>query len=248
MTYPSGNQDPQQWGTPMGYGQPQEIPPLGPPPKSNAGWIVLASMLVLALLGGAGLLVVGAKDTVAGSAVAASGAAPVSDTVRTSTAKPTTTSKKPPKADAKLSYTEYEGPWDFKMGDVSLRADWIEGRDHDTCAPIEKDGKLTALGCRYAAELVLSAEGGALRFAQFILVMPDAATAKTAAAEIDQKALKPRAGTTIDDFATGKWKAGAQEQFVVVTLATATSAVDEPTVQKYLGYRHADILAALLFR
>ncbi|MEV0079393.1 hypothetical protein AB0H58_23565 [Nocardia neocaledoniensis] len=247
MTYPSGNQDPQQWGAPMGYGQPQEIPPLGQSPKSNAGWIVLASMLVLALLGGAGLLVVGAKDTVAGSAVAASGAAPVSDTVRTSTAKPTT-SKNPPKADAKLSYTEYDGPWDFKMGDVALRADWIEGRDHDTCAPIEKDGKLTALGCRYAAELVLSAEGGALRFAQFILVMPDAATAKTAAAEIDQKALKPRAGTTIDDFATGKWKAGAQEQFVVVTLATATSAVDEPTVQKYLGYRHADILAALLFR
>ncbi|MFC4124198.1 hypothetical protein [Nocardia rhizosphaerae] len=246
MTYPPGGQMP--WGQPIQHTppQPQEIPPLGPPPKSNAGWIVVAVVLVVGLLGGAGLLVLGTRDAVPGTAVAASGLVPATTTERT--APTTTTAKKPVSAGAKLSYTEYEGPWDFKLGDVELHADWVEGRDNDSCAPIERDGALTAAGCQYAAELVHSAESGGLRLTQFILAMPDAAAAKSAAADFDQKSLKPRAGTTIDDFATGKFKTGSQDQFVVITLATATSAVDEATVTKYLGYRHSDILGALLFR
>ncbi|MFD6390967.1 hypothetical protein [Nocardia sp. NPDC060259] len=203
-------------------------------------------VLVVGLLSGAGLLMLGARDGISGSAVAASSATTPTTAGRSTT--PTITVKKPVPAGAKLSYTEYEGPWDFKWDKVELHTDWIEGRDHDTCASIEKDGKLTALGCKYAAEFVLSAESGGLRFTQFILAMPDAAIAKSAAAEFDQKALKPRSGTTIDNFATGKWKAGAQDEFVVVTLATATSAIDPGLVQKYLGYRHADIISALLFR
>ncbi|UGT48302.1 hypothetical protein [Nocardia asteroides] len=116
------------------------------------------------------------------------------------------------------------------------------------CDPIDQSGKLAGLGCRYAAELELSAEAGGVRFLQFILAMPDAATATTAAAEIDDTDLKARPGSRIENYATGKWKAGAQDQFVVITMVTATAAVDTALVNKYLGYRHADILGAIAFR
>ncbi|KAF0836749.1 hypothetical protein [Nocardia caishijiensis] len=247
MTYPPEQQDPEPWGQPSketAYPQfPQEIPPLAPPPRnSGSAWIVIALVVVAGLVGGTGLLVWAGNDGVAGSAVAASA------TDVPSTRKTTTTEKPPSKAGERLSYTDYEGPWDFKFDNVELHADWVDGRDHTSCAPIENDGKLTQLGCRYAAEMVLSAEGGGIKFTQFILAMPNEAAAEAAADKIEDKDFDLRPGSYIKDFATGKWRAGAQAEFVVITLATATSAVDEATVDKYLRYRHTDIITAILFR
>ncbi len=243
MTYPQGQQDP--WGQqPGGYAQ--EIPPLGPPPpKSNAGWIVIALVVVAGLIVGAGLLISAGRD-VAGTAVAASATGKPSD--YTTSRKPTTTTKPAPKPAARLSYADYEGPWNFKLGDVEMKADWVEGRDHKDCAPIAKGGKLTGLGCQYATEMLLTAEGGAVKFTQFVLAMKDAAAAETAADQVEEKDLNVRAAGMIDDFATGKWKAGASKEFVVITLVTATSAVEEALVEKYLRYRHGDIVGAIGFR
>lgn len=244
MTYPSGQQDPAPWGQPpAAYAQ--EIPPLGPPPpKSNAVWIVIALVVVAGLIVGAGLLISAGRD-VAGTAVAASATGKPSTGSSTS-AKPTTTTK--PKAGARLSYADYEGPWNFKLGDVEMKADWVEGRDHKDCAPIAKGSKLTGLGCEYATEMLLTAEGGAVKFTQFVLAMKDATAAETAADQVEEKDLNVRAAGMIDDFATGKWKAGASKEFVVITLVTATGAVEEAVVEKYLRYRHGDIVAAIAFR
>ncbi|MEU4597753.1 hypothetical protein [Nocardia sp. NPDC023988] len=248
MTYPP--QDPAPWGQPSketAYPPfAQEVPPLAPPPRNSGGaWIVIALVVVAGLVGGTSLLVWAGNSGVAGSAVAASA------TDVPSTRKPTTTSttgKPPSKSGERLSYTDYEGQWDFKFDNVELHADWVDGRDHTSCAPIEHAGKLTELGCQYAAELVLSAEGGGLKFTQFILAMPDKATAAAAADKIEDKDFELRPGSYIKDFATGKWRAGSQAEFVVITLATATSAVDAATVEKYLRYRHTDIITAILFR
>ncbi|WP_446223941.1 hypothetical protein ACTWPB_01365 [Nocardia sp. IBHARD005] len=251
MTYPSGQQNPAPWGQPGAYGPgpsayAQEIAPLEPPPKSKAGWLVIALVAIAGLIVGTGLLISVGREGVAGTAVAASANAKAPATTST---KPTTTTAKPrPKPGARLSYADYEGPWNFKMGGVEMHADWVEGRDHDGCAAIEKGGRLTGLGCQYAAEMVLSAEGGGVKITQFVLGMRDAAAAEAAASQIEQKDLNVRPGTVIDDFATGKWKAGAEKEFVVVTLATATSAVDSALVEKYLKYRHTDIIGAILFR
>ncbi|MEV0436043.1 hypothetical protein [Nocardia sp. NPDC050413] len=247
MTYPP--QDPAPWGQPSketAYPQfAQEVPPLAPPPRNSGGaWIVIALVVVAGLVGGTGLLVWAGNNGVDGSAVAAS-ATDVPSTRKTTTS---TTGKPPSKSGERLSYTDYEGPWDFKFDNVELQADWVDGRDHTSCAPIEHAGKLTELGCQYAAELVLSAEGGSLKFTQFILAMPDKATAEAAADKIEDKDFELRPGSYIKDFATGKWRAGSQAEFVVITLATATSAVDAATVEKYLRYRHTDIITAILFR
>ncbi|WP_410871795.1 hypothetical protein [Nocardia sp. A7] len=245
MTYPSGQQDPAAWGQPPAT-YAQEIAPLGPPPKSNAGWIVIALVVIAGLIVGAGLLI-SAGSHVAGTAVAASATGKPSATSTTS-AKPTTTTKPKPKAGGRLTYTDYEGPWNFKLGDVEMKADWVEGRDHNDCAPIAKGSKITGLGCQHATEMLLTAEGGAVKFTQFVLAMKDAAAAETAAEQIEEEDLNVRAAGMIDDFATGKWKAGASKEFVVITLVTATGAVEEARVEKYLRYRHGDIVGAIAFR
>ncbi|GGK61124.1 hypothetical protein [Nocardia camponoti] len=236
MTFPGAQQG--QWGQP--YGAP--LPPK-PPRKSGAAWLVVALVAVIGLLGGT-VLLVASRDGVAGVAIAAE---PTSLPTTTSLT-PTTTAKKPPAQGARLSYTDYDGNWDYKMGSVELRATWVEGRDHTTCAPIEKDGKLSSLGCQYAAEMVLTAENGTVKLTQFILSMPDAASAKTAAEKITDADLKLRPGTTIDKFETGKWRAGDSSTYVVITLATGAPGVAVPVVEKYLKHRHVDIVSAILFR
>ncbi|MFC4376739.1 hypothetical protein ACFO5K_21850 [Nocardia halotolerans] len=247
MTYPSGQQNP--WGQPPGGGHPQQHPyemaPLAPPPKSNAGWIVVALLLVVGLVGGVGALVLGANSGVSGSAMAASDAMTTTAPTTTTT---TTTTKARPSAGAQLSYTEYEGPWNFKLGDVEMTADWSEGRDHTDCAPVEEDGALTALGCQYAVEMLLTAEGGAVKLTQFVLAMSDPAAAEHAADQIEETDLNVRPAGIIDDFETGKWKATSSKEFVVITLATATAAVRTELVQDYLRYRHGDITGAIAFR
>ncbi|MFC6011893.1 hypothetical protein [Nocardia lasii] len=247
MTYPSGQQGPGGWGQPT-Y-QPaqyaQEIPPLGPPSKkSNAGWIVVALIAVAGLVAGVGLLVSAGRDGVAGTAVAASPTL----TPATTSASPTTTTKPKSAAASRFTYTDYEGPWDFQLGDVQMHADWADGRDHASCTPVEKGGKLTDLGCQYSTEMWLTAEAGAVKLTQFVLAMPDAATAETAADKIEEKDLNVRPGGIITDFETGKWKASSSKEFIIVTLVTATAAVEAALVEKYLRYRHGDTAGAIAFR
>ncbi len=177
-------------------------------------------------------------------------AADTTTAVAPTIAKPPAITAAPGKPSAgHLSYTEYGNKdWDFKYDDVTLHADWVDGRDYADCHPIEKQGKLTALGCQYAAELVYKAENGGLMLTQFILGMGDEAKAAAAVGKYSDKDLSLRKGTYIEHFTTGKWKDGSRKEFVVVTFATATGAVDPSLVQKYLHYRNADTLAALIWR
>lgn len=265
MTYPSGSEFgagsegygtgdetyPSDWGRmspPSAYPVAAwEEPPLPPPPRSGKGVIVALVVGLVVVLVAVGVGVAryprerGHAQAAATSAEATSAAA----TTRTGGA----TSTRPARpASGRLSYTEYAGDWDFRFDRVELHADWVDGRDHADCGPIEAAGKLTGLGCAYAAELVYRTEGGALMLTQFVLGMTDQGRAAAAKDQFTDADLTLRPGTYIKGYATGKWKDGSQKEFVVVTLATATDAVDAPTVEKYLRYRHADILGALAFR
>ncbi|WP_174185498.1 hypothetical protein [Nocardia barduliensis] len=221
-----------------------EAPPLPPPPRSNTGLVVgLVAVVVAVVVAVAIGVAVVAREQ--GHAQAA--ATDTSAETTTSTSGVTSTRPVRPSS-GRLSYTEYAKDWNFRFDRVQLHADWVDGRDHPGCGPIEAAGKLTGLGCVYAAELVYRAEGGALMLTQFVLGMADEGRAAAAKDRFTDADLTLRPGSYIKGYATGKWKDGSEKEFVVITFATATDAVDAPTVEKYLRYRHADILGALAFR
>ena len=244
---PWDHQQPQQsWDQPGygGYGTP-------PPPKNNSGLIVGIVFGVVALLViGVGIVVVATRDSGTkneGGASSPPALVPATAEATTSTAAPTTSASSPGTS-AHVTYQDYAKDWNFKLGDVELHADWVQGRDHTSCSDISADGKLTSLGCQYAAEMVYKAENGSLMLTQFIMGMGSEAQAEAAPGQYTDADLKLRPGTYVDHFAVGKWKDDAQKDYLVVTFATATTSVDEETAKKYLKYRHADILGALAFR
>lgn len=194
--------------------------PTPPPPKSNTGLILGIVFGVVALLViSAGIVVVATRDSGSETTAAATttpGLVPAT-TART-TAQAPTTSASPgvPGTSGKLSYNDYGGPWNFRFGEVELHADWVDGRDHADCSDIEVGGKLTSLGCSYAAEMVYKAEGGALMLTQFILGMSSTQQATAAPDSYTDEDLKLRPGTYIEDFSVGKWKDDAEKEFVVI--------------------------------
>ncbi|WP_194813917.1 hypothetical protein [Nocardia sp. XZ_19_385] len=162
---------------------------------------------------------------------------------------PSPTQQVPVKPGDRFSYTEFGmDTWNFKFGSVELHAEWVDGRDYDSCRDIERDTKLTALGCQYASELVYRSENGGLMLTQFVLTMPDEQTATAVQDKFTGKDLRLRPGSYVPDYAQGKWKTEAKKNFLVVTVATATDVVAEAVVDKYLRYRHTDTALALMFR
>ncbi|MEU2122187.1 hypothetical protein [Nocardia niwae] len=268
MTYPSGSgfgggpadhgksdeaRHMPDWGSmspPSAYPmQAWEAPPLPPPPKRGTGVIVALAVGVVAVLVAVGIGV-SVHSRVQGHAQAETTSAETTTRAggfpSTRPARPAPGGTRP--SSGRLSYTEYAKDWDFRFDRVELHAEWVDGRDHADCHPIEAAGKLTGLGCVYAAELVYRAEGGALMLTQFVLGMADQGRAAAAKDRFTDADLTLRPGSYIKGYATGKWKDGSEKEFVVVTLATATGAVDASTVEKYLRYRHADTIGALAFR
>ncbi|MEV5647036.1 hypothetical protein AB0L57_02185 [Nocardia sp. NPDC052254] len=227
-----------------GYGPP-------PPPKNNSGLIVGIVFGVIALLVvGIGIAVVATRDSGSKNEAGAGSTpalVPATEETTTATTEPDTTAPDSGTS-PHVSYQEYAKNWDFKLGEVELHADWVQGRDHASCSDIEVGGKLTGLGCRYAAEMVYKAENGSLMLTQFIMGMDSAAQAEAAPGQYTDADLKLRPGTYVDHFAVGKWKDDAEKDYLVVTFATATNAVDEETAKKYLKYRHTDTVGALSFR
>ncbi|MBF6335456.1 hypothetical protein IU450_06110 [Nocardia abscessus] len=262
MTYPSGSgfggghedhaksdearyqADWGRMGPPSAYPMAAWEPPPLPPPKSGTGVVAgLVAGVVAVLIAVAIGVAVYPREHERGHAQAAATSAEA-----TTRASGITSTRPVRPSSGRLSYTEYAKDWDFRFDRVQLHADWVDGRDHADCGPIEAAGKLTGLGCVYAAELVYRAEGGAVMLTQFVLGMTDPGRAAAAKDRFTDADLTLRPGTYIKGYATGKWKDGSEKEFVVITFATATDAVDAPTVEKYLRYRHADTLGALAFR
>lgn len=273
MSYPYGfgeqppRQDPAAWGQPVGdpahtgwdqtgypMGYPVAPTPGRPPrpPKSRTGALVavaLGLVAVLTVVSVVLVVIVGRDKGRPQAADATVTVVPATSAPRSATQRPTTTTPRSGQpSSGKLTYNDFAKDWNFKFDNVELHADWVEGRDHASCRDFEVDGKLTGLGCQYAAELVYRAEGGGLKITQFLIAMSDEGQAAAALGKFSDADLHLRSGTYIDHFVTGKWRDGNEKQFVVVTVATATGAVDVETVKKYLQYRHADTLGALAFR
>lgn len=220
--------------------------------KSGGGGVVLGLVLGIVLLLVIGIGVVAllahggsSKNDASSTSTVVTSSAVASTGSSTSVARPTTSSVA---ASRHFSYTEVAKDWNFKLGNVALHADYVDGRDHPTCADFEVDGALTDLGCKYAAETVFRAEGGSLMLTEYVLGMQDADHATTAADTFSDSDMKLRPGSYIANFTVGKWVADAEKDFVVVTFVTTTAAVTEDTAKNYLHYKHTDMTGALTFR
>ncbi|MEZ5209516.1 hypothetical protein [Gordonia sp. (in: high G+C Gram-positive bacteria)] len=222
----------------------------GPPPKKSRTGLIVTAILVVAVLIAGGIT----------AAILLGGDKKKDDTSATgspSTSVPTSgypSSESPsasvpvPLPGGKFSYTEFGQDWNFRLGDMSAQADWVRGTDYPSCSAFEEAGKMTDLGCRYGSLLVWKAQGGDLMLTQLVMTFTDSAAASASDGKFTDDDLDLPSGSYLTGFATGKWRNGAAREFVVVTVATATSAVPVDTVQKYLQYRQADTIGALALR
>ncbi|GAC57111.1 hypothetical protein GOHSU_16_00670 [Gordonia hirsuta DSM 44140 = NBRC 16056] len=245
---------PQGYGQP-GPGQPPGFPPQ-PPKKSNTALTVgltvvgvVGVAVVAALVAGVVFLIANDDEDESTGTAASSPSSSASSSAPSSSASSAASSRPRPAAGERFTYTEFDGDWNFRLGDVALQAEWVRGEDFSDCGPLESDGKLTALGCKYGSLLVWKAEGGDVMLTQYVFTMTDAAAAKAAAdSDLSDSDLKAITGTYISGFKTGKWRNGDSREFLVATIATGTAAVPEATVEEYLRYRQADSTGALSFR
>lgn len=239
-----GWQSQQQPGWSAQPGYPGGFPP---PRRNNTALIAggVAGVVVLVVIAVALVVVLNRHS---GDDTSASPSSPslVSATSSSSTTTTTTSSAGP--SGGRFSYTEYSHDWNFTLGAVHLHADWVEGRDHSSCSDIENNGKLTGLGCQYAAEMVYKAENGGVMLTQYVLGTTGSEDSRKLATQYADDDLKMRPGSYIAHFAVGKWQTKSQGNFVVLTVVTATSAVTEDTASKFMHYMEADMASALLFR
>ncbi len=246
--YPPPGDAGQGWQQQPGWSPQPGYPSGFPPPRRNNTALIAggaAGAVVLVVIAVALVVVLNRHS---GHDTSASPAGPSLVSATSSSATTTAPATSSANHSGRFSYTEYSHDWNFSLDGVHLHADWVSGQDHPTCADIENGGKLTGLGCQYAAEMVYRAENGGIMLAQYVLGTTGTADARNLATQYADDDLKMRPGTYIDHFAVGKWQTKAQGDFVVLTVVTATSAVTEDTAAKYMHYLEADMAGALLFR
>lgn len=148
-----------------------------------------------------------------------------------------------------LKAREFANDWDFRIGDVELSAKYQSGVDWETCAPAERNGGLTELGCLRAVEWTYRALKGDLALSHLVLEMksPAAASRSIEREQITESRWKLRDDSLLPD-APGVYKAQATGQYVVLTVVTYNPPAKAKQAEKYLGYANADIAGALAFR
>ena len=219
--------------------------------------LAVVGVLVVALAGVA-IAAAGGDEDQAAPGVAggpASSTAEPTPTATEPTPEPTPTETEsedpaPAPATGKLTASEYEKDWDFKLGDVALKAKHKAGWDYATCAPVAKGGKLEKLGCKYAVEVTYTALGGRLQFTHLFLTLPSDAAASKAVSQdkLTDADFSIRDESFVPDYKLGKYRDNSGGSWVVVTVATAKAGVSEKQLENYLKYSNTDFSSALLFR
>ena len=244
---------PQQPPTPSGPGHPQGR-------RTTVLVVVLAVVGVLVVaLAGVAIASAGGDDGDSPTAVAggpaSSTVAPTPTESETTTPEPTPTETEsedpaPAPSGGKLKAAEYTKDWDFKLGDVALKAKHKAGWDYATCAPVAKGGKLKALGCKYAVEVTYTALGGRLQFTNLFLALPSENAASTAVSKdkLTDADFTIRDESFVPGYKLGKYRDNDGSTWVVVTVATAKAGVSEKQLDNYLKYANTDFSSALLFR
>jgi len=215
-------------------------PPPGsmPPARGPIALLVLAGVLVLAVCGAIGTVVFLSGSTTSHT-TAADGSAGSNGAGSAPSASPSTS--------ARLTNRDY-GDWNFQWGEVKLNATKTAGKDFSTCAPAEHDSWLSDHGCQYGIELDYSAEGGTIRFEHLIMAFDTAEHASAAGKQVTEDDLQVNTKALNNPRKIGYWTRDETNEYMVITICTASRADLDAKVHKYLHYANADETVALSFR
>lgn len=237
---------------PPGY--PPQQPPYGgpgfPPPQqpgSKAPLIVALALVAVLLIGGMGTVVFLTVSN-EGEPQAAPPSASASPSESPSPSPSPTPSPTETEEGDRVSADEYDKDWDFRLGDVKLSADHVEGWDYDDCTEFERNDALTDAGCDYGVEVTYKAEGGKVRVSNLFLVMTDQDASEQVNKDLDDEDFRLHKESYLKDFSYGKWKRKFNGRYVVITICTAAKSVSEEKAGRYLHYMNADMSAAFSFR
>ncbi|MGI5269432.1 hypothetical protein ACQEUU_09800 [Nonomuraea sp. CA-218870] len=160
---------------------------------------------------------------------------------------PASTTEEPRRTPARQPLTHELSHEEFGDRDHARvpRARKVGGWDHDTCDPVDGEGRpLAGHGCDHASESAYSARDGRLKAVQLLLAFPTQDRAEAAALSLSLRssaALRWRRGGTHDRYAYGKVGVGAAGPYVVVTVVTATEGA-AGRAPAFHGALHADAL------
>lgn len=241
---------------------PQPPPPWQPGPpqrhqQRNQGLLLGGIALATALVVACGVLVWllvdnGHSDSAGGGHLTPAPTAPT--TAPSTTAPPTTapSTTAPPSTEApedpnRIHASDFPGDWNFKFGDVALKATYLSSADYATCDPVAGP-RLLDRGCQYAVRWTYRAQGGKLRLSVLEYVMDSAGHAKDAKSKLRSGDLRLPKEALLPSAAHEDTYADASQEVLVVSVVTTTSGVADDVATKYLRYSNADFGSALLFR
>ncbi|MBS45068.1 MAG: hypothetical protein CMH83_18240 [Nocardioides sp.] len=268
-----GGHDPSAPTQPRGeawQGYPAPAGPSGPSGPSGPGKGLLVTLvgvaavlvvavgvgLVLVLGGGDDVEPVAAGDPTVSTTGSATGSPTGATTVTTPPeptdtttpdATPTGEAAPPPSGDRVFSYrgSIFDDDWNFRYGDVALKARYVEGWDYDGCGDVEVDGAITDLGCTEASEITYRALDGHVALTHLVLVFGTAEQAAQAVPDLVAGTFEIRDESKVSD--EGTFIADNVGEIVVLTAETHEDPVTQEQADPYRAYANTDFVAALRF-
>ena len=157
---------------------------------------------------------------------------------------PTTTT---PVGSPRLRASDFPGDWNFRFGDVALKARYVSSADYATCEPVAGAGLLDH-GCQYAVRWTYQAHNGGLKLTMMAFEMGSQSAAKDAASKFRSSDVKLPASALLRSYAHSLTYAQGSTDMLVLTVVTTTKDVPNDVATKYLRYANTDLSSALLFR
>lgn len=169
-----------------------------------------------------------------------------------SSAPPSEEPSDPPSEDPvseNASYLDYAAAWSGSYEGTSLFAEYYNGWDYASCSDVAYGTKLADSGCQYAFEIIHDAEGGDVRVSQLVLAMEDSTQASDLQVYLNDAEFEDdyrfQVDSLIADYEQGLWIVDNAGSFVILTVTTRTTGVEEETMTNYLYSKADDMVSEL---
>lgn len=149
---------------------------------------------------------------------------------------------------ARINVQEFDDNWDFRFGDVELDTVAVSAVNYPSCAEVATGSALKDAGCVYAGQTIQKNTADQVLVTAFVLEFKNAKQATAAEATLTDQDFDLGGGRTFKGSEHGMWRALSADEYVVFSVATTTDPkIDERLLNRYAGYRAADLTGAIRF-